>query len=471
MADEIKANVPLDAVSNPAAVKASGSQGETPTGEHSASLNVVADAGSNDTPRVSSGAPAIAGAPLAQPAPKPIEPIAMPPVPVPTPHIEPAGIPQPLLPDPIAEEVGLARGRSTAEGLVKPTAVPPPPPPPPQEVRTDADMTKILSEVQLPERREFKAAADVKAAPPPVPPAPKPEPAPQPKPKKDLPLGSVHTLKQDLQSVVRDQKMSLVHAASLEQEKKRIPESIVVPTPASSRTRGILFTIGLLTALGFAALGGVYYVMTTSIGSAPPPQNSLVFAEQTYSFPLGEQSPTTVRSTLAQARNASNAALGSITRVVPTVATDGEPSERQATFSEFMSALGTQAPAELVRALEDEFFFGIHTVDENAPLIVVPVASYDRAFAGMLAWEKSMNADLSPLFVAVPALVLGTDDIPSERTFTDLVMRNYDVRALKDNSGTIQLYYSFPTRDLLIIAESPYTFTELLSRLQAERRL
>ncbi len=50
-------------------------------------------------------------------------------------------------------------------------------------------------------------------------------------------------------------------------------------------------------------------------------------------------------------------------------------------------------------------------------------------------------------------------------------MRNYDVRALKDDAGQIQLYYSFPTRDILIIAESPYSFGEILSRLRADRRL
>jgi hypothetical protein len=104
-------------------------------------------------------------------------------------------------------------------------------------------------------------------------------------------------------------------------------------------------------------------------------------------------------------------------------------------------------------------------------VLVIEVNSYDRAFDGMLEWEKTMNGDLAPFFTAVPRLVTGPDGIPVERTFTDLVMRNYDVRALKDDSGAIELYYSFPTRDLLVIAESPYTFTEILSRLQAGRRL
>jgi len=99
------------------------------------------------------------------------------------------------------------------------------------------------------------------------------------------------------------------------------------------------------------------------------------------------------------------------------------------------------------------------------------VTNYDRAFAGMLAWEATMNSDLSPAFTPVPSTILDVNGIPSARVFMDDVMRNYDVRELKDDSGTVQLYYSFPSKNLLIIAESPYSFPELLSRLQSVRRL
>jgi hypothetical protein len=58
-----------------------------------------------------------------------------------------------------------------------------------------------------------------------------------------------------------------------------------------------------------------------------------------------------------------------------------------------------------------------------------------------------------------------------ERQFEDTVMQNFDVRELKDDNGDTQLYYSFPTRTILIIAESKYSFPEILSRLRADRRL
>ncbi len=290
----------------------------------------------------------------------------------------------------------------------------------------------------------------------------------------EMEVASVHTLKQDLQHVVQEQKMSVVKAVALEQEKRARMDVMEAPPKPPSTAPAVVFTIAMFLLLGMAALGGVYYVATLQSAPGPAVENSsIVFAEQTVAFPLTNDSPLTLRSQLATARN-SGGTLGSLLHVIPVVSgvdATGKPTQRPATLSEFFTAIGTEPPENLMRALGDDFFLGIHTVDKNAPILVIKVTSYDRAFDGMLSWEKNMNGDLQPLFSPVPRLVMGTDGLQTERPFTDLVMRNYDVRALKDDQGVIQLYYSFPTRDLLVIAESPYTFTEILSRLQAGRRL
>jgi hypothetical protein len=193
-------------------------------------------------------------------------------------------------------------------------------------------------------------------------------------------------------------------------------------------------------------------------------------------YPVDGKSASVVKTELSQARNGGASSLGSITQIVPIKQTgaldaSGGPASVPLTLGEFVEAIGANPPSDLLRALADNFFFGIHTVDKNAPVLVIPVISYDRAFAGMLAWEKTINADLSPIFMSVPTNVVDQNGIPSVRTFTDDVMRNYDVRELKDDAGVVQLYYSFPTREILVIAESPYTFPEILGRLQAGRRL
>ncbi len=287
------------------------------------------------------------------------------------------------------------------------------------------------------------------------------------------------TLKDDLQGIVRDKKISLVRAAALESDKRRGQEDVIGKElgtgRGSRRTFAIIFASVLLVLLGGAAFLGVYLIESTQNSPLPQlPSSSLLFAENSVPFPLGSQSSLDVKRLLAQARNASSATLGSITRIVPVIATtndQGQPSQRPATLGEFLQALGTRTSPDLLRALGGDFFFGLHTVDKNAPVIVIPVTSYEHAFAGMLAWEATMNTDLAPVFTPVPDQTAGPGGLPQKREFQDLVMRNYDVRALKDDAGVIQLYYSFPNRTLLIIGESPYSFTEVLSRLRADRKL
>lgn len=291
------------------------------------------------------------------------------------------------------------------------------------------------------------------------------------------PIPAMHTFKDDVQHVVREKKISIVRAATLEQDRQsREPQPATEGSAQrSQRFSAILFASGLLFLLGCAALFGVYFVMTSTAGTSRTPlDTSLVFAEQTATLSITGLSPLTLKGQISQARESSTGSIGSITHVVPTLTTnpaDAKPVTRPATTAEFFRAIGVHAPEELTNALGEQFFFGIHTVDTNAPFFVIPVVSYEHAFAGMLAWELSINDDLAPLFPAVSATILDSNGIPTRRSFQDSVLRNFDVRTLKGDRGETVLYYSFPSPSLLIIGESPYTFTEILSRLQSAHRL
>lgn len=458
-------------------------------------------------------APSAPSAAATTPAATPTPPVApMPPVvPPPTPPSAPTPLQAPVAPPVLqasAPAAPLASIRdTTAEdvGLVRPAAKIPAPPDPMRD-----EMSKILASVKLTEKREVKGSVPKPQPVAPVmdektlndvltaritetnvTPAAVPPPATTPNTAETSPttlsnvpdqemfhealeISPLHTLKQDLQEVVREQKMSVVRAVALEQEKKRPEQFDAVVKKAPSRAPTILAIVGLLLLLGLGALGGVYYVASVQNAPTAPVENdSIVFAEQTVSFQLTSDSPLSIKSRLAEARLAGGT-LGSILHIIPLVTEQGEGGaaiQRPASLFEFLRAIGATPPENLLRAFTGEYFFGIHTVDKNAPVLVIEVSSYDRAFDGMLSWEGSINGDLAPIFTAVPRLKTGTDGIPTERLFADIVMRNYDVRALNDDSDSIMLYYSFPTRDLLVIAESPYTFTEILSRLQAGRRL
>ncbi|MEN9561530.1 MAG: hypothetical protein RIQ56_803 [Candidatus Parcubacteria bacterium] len=348
------------------------------------------------------------------------------------------------------------------------------------QTKINADIEKILKDVKLPDRNEMRATADKKI---PVPSIATivqptlPEEVKQAAPVIDKSaVVPMHTLKDDIQNVVLEKKMSIIRAAAVEQDKHRNNDEVIqeIEAPKKRRQFGILFASILFIFLGAAAIFGVVIVESGRGTSSQTYSSSLVFAEQSLLLEIAGFSSQALKMQVAAARQTGSGSLGSITRLIPVITTnpvDTQEQKRQATTVEFFRALGVQAPDDLYRALDNTFFFGIHTVDRNVPILVLPVIAYDRAFAAMLNWEARMNADLAPVFTGVPDVVIGADGTPTRRVFHDAIMRNFDVRVLKDDSGAITLYYSFPTPNLLIIAESPYSFNEILSRLQAERRL
>ena len=301
---------------------------------------------------------------------------------------------------------------------------------------------------------------------------------------------SLHTMKSDLQGVVRDDNISVIRAASMESDRQKGAPVLTKP-PERSRWRSVVLILTgtlVLLGLGGAALFAVYYLKTTKPSSTPATALGLLFAEQQIALQLTNQAPSSVKQNVVTVMNGGMGA-GAVVEIIPIVDdSENAGQQRRATLSEFLRSLGARPPDELVRALSDDFFFGIHAAGVASPVFVLPVTSYDHAFAGMLAWEKNINAELAGPFVKVspfkptvfPTEVSTTtstttpeivEELLPPRTFEDLVMRNYDVRALKDDGGTIVLYYSFPTQNLLIISASPYSFPEVLSRLQAARKL
>ena len=287
---------------------------------------------------------------------------------------------------------------------------------------------------------------------------------------------SLHTLKDDLYDLVRVRKMSLIHAATLETERKKKSADAGGAAAATKTKRRVrlfrlFLAMSIFLALGGAALFTVFIVQTERTTTTPTNfGTALIFAEQTLGFPLSPTlSPREVRQQLASSRSQGNLTLGAVLRIVPTVLS--EAGERPATAIEFMKAIASEVPDELVRGLANDFFFGVHTVDENVPFIILPISSYENAFAAMLSWEPLINEGLFPLFPRVHYERIDEQGSPTLVRFEDMIIKNYDVRALRDAEGEIRMLYSFPSHNILIIAESPHSFIEALARLRAERQL
>ncbi len=355
------------------------------------------------------------------------------------------------------------------------------------------DMARILQEVKLPERRDFTASGDAARKTREAADVPSLQTMPaegeqtgaqdlsveRADAKKEAPstVTPIHTLKDDLQDAVRGKKLSLVHAVALEEEKKRGQKKRggAGRYETGRNLSGIITgALALILLVSSALYGAYYFTQKPAPASGAPADTPLFFADSTVRFPIGSSSGADLKRTLAQGLNAPRASLGAVMRIMPVVTETnaGAQNERAATIEEFLRATGAQTPPELVRAFRGDFFLGIHAATErNVPILIIPVTSYERAFAGLLAWEAALNDDLAPFFTPVPSLTVDETGLLVKRKFEDAILQNYDVRVLKDDAGAPKLLYSFPTRNMLVIMEEPYSFAEILGRLRAGRQL
>lgn len=144
---------------------------------------------------------------------------------------------------------------------------------------------------------------------------------------------------------------------------------------------------------------------------------------------------------------------------------------------EFLNLLQSEAPGSLVRSFDKLFMTG---VVGKSPFVIIKLASFENAFAGMLLWEESMPSDLTPLFPNAGPMKA----IDPQSVFKDVIVRNKDVRVLEaivttqvvTGSATTTstttapvLLYSFFDNGMLIITDRIEALQTLIDRLARER--
>jgi hypothetical protein len=130
------------------------------------------------------------------------------------------------------------------------------------------------------------------------------------------------------------------------------------------------------------------------------------------------------------------------------IAEKTETGSRIITSEEFLSFIGAQMPSGMLRTLENTFMIGSAY---GEPFIVLRSYNFDAFFAGMLAWESSLQSDLDPLF-----------DVPNIGGFIDEVDGNKPIRVHKNNEGEDVLLYSFISSDTVVITASKEALTAII---------
>lgn len=246
------------------------------------------------------------------------------------------------------------------------------------------------------------------------------------------------------------------------------------PKPKSflKLSRFLFYTAIAVVALG-AVVGGVMltmWLLTPGDGLTPTtpitPTNPVSVKEQTLLISADRQTELLLprsrvpfyESIIANSQNS-----GGISVVIPTI--DNVAQGTPASTGDILETLAWQASPAFLRAISEMNLGTLGTT----PFIVIRVTSFDTALGGLLYAEDNLSKDLSPLF-GEP--VTSSFDVSEEGSevrpayFEDDVVRNHDVRVLRDELEKERIVYGFVNQNTVIITTDRGTFAALAEAIR-----
>ena len=306
---------------------------------------------------------------------------------------------------------------------------------------------------------------------------PPPEPLPS-VPPPGIPVVSkeatIHTYKSDFAEFAGKKNASPLSILSAQQDAQTTAPEVL----KSKKRFPVALVVGVLLVL--AGIGGVTYAYLATrapIVESEPYVPSLIFGDE-YLRISGEG--RTLQEALASLvlRDLADGEIAIAYVTYGTTTPEGDRIEEPATGGALIRALGLTAPDILLRNAEAASTVGvIRTGAEVRTFFLLRVASYERTFAGLLAWEATMQKDLALFYPLFPATVVPTASTTEPAapsfspvgTFVDETIANHDARVLRDQEGRMVLLYGYKDKSTLIIARNEAAFVELLERLSATR--
>ncbi len=299
----------------------------------------------------------------------------------------------------------------------------------------------------------------------------------------------IETYKSDIEDLVKDKNISVLSIAAAEAERRAAagPQASAAMSGVDKEEKrhvGIrLLMIILGAVLVIAAAGALLYVFG-AFTSSPPAQQT---TPQTPFIPVNGsvvvtitpgELPSSILADLNTAKNGVSLSLGLMSQLLveessttPSGGTVLAPLDAPM----FLSTIAPDAPQSLLLTLQPQYLLGAHVYDGNQAFLMLSVDSYEQAFSGMLAWEPTMQSDLSPLFTYTPPpsipeqiLTTSTPTTPEflQTGFVDDIVDNHDARVVEDRSGTIVLLWTFLDNDTIVITTNEATLSEIISLLQ-----
>lgn len=309
----------------------------------------------------------------------------------------------------------------------------------------------------------------------------KPAPSTPPPPKNEDEVKPLQTFQGDIEKVVQTKNVSLVSVAAAESNRRS--QQPLKDNPEGQQNTGAwkkisMIVLGATLIVSSLGLLGYFLIKIPPPAATPEAQTPFVTVDMTQDLVLEplDNNRNGLMEGLVAARDTLQISLGLVARLrVGVASTTGDAHEF--TTAEFLTTLAPNAPEELKRTLDPTFILGIYAYAGKQPFLLLKTDSYERAFAAMLAWEKTMRTDLLPFFDHTPPVHGPTQSIdttssstlptiPIPTTFVDRVIENHDTRVIQNEYHDLLFLWTFLDRKTILITSTDDVVKEVIRRIK-----
>ncbi|MBA3733125.1 hypothetical protein H0W91_01980 [Patescibacteria group bacterium] len=269
---------------------------------------------------------------------------------------------------------------------------------------------------------------------------------------KERPIKSLRTYQGDVEEAIVNTKSSSASILIAEQKRRERNLQTFDNPPKDSKTRNeiVMIGAGLLLLLGVVTMGTVYYLKANEKVTIEQKTKALVGFSNEKKLNVASSTREQIMAEIVSARDKSNLPLNSVL-YFNTINSSGSAIN----IDELLITLAPRIPESLARSFEGRYMIGIYSFDQAEPFIILKTADYPTSFSGMLKWEKDIPSDIGEIFSISPT---------ASSTFSDLSLKNKDLRILKNSTGQTILSYSFIDKTTLIITKNEGILTAILQK-------
>lgn len=279
-------------------------------------------------------------------------------------------------------------------------------------------------------------------------------------------ISPIRTYQSDAARSVKENQTSLTRMVIAEQGRKdRLSAEL---SPRSSKNI-VLISLSVILLITGVLLATYFFVktITPKVGTENGPERipALILTEQDFGVDITGNNRETIWKKSSGAVKELTPRLDSLVNIYFTETKDYMSQPEIINTEKFFSAIESRIPGTLLRSLDSSFLFGIHSFNGNQPFLILKTNFYENAAAGMYSWESGLAGEILPLFGIAPQ---NNSEI-YRRAFVDSVIKNKDVRVLRDDTGQPLLIYYFKDKKTIIITTNEATLSEIITRLSTAK--